>query len=267
MNSFLEQIHEATPFEPYIGLDYKNFSYLPHYHEEIEILFVKTGKIIVTNNGKKTILEKDDIMIFTPFQLHEYVYAGKNALIVMKIAVPKNFNYHLVDGKISTDNPIYPQVHQIITDIIQEYMQKQDGYTFAIMQHVAQLITLVIRELKPVHSQNHYKEKKDLQFFYSINEYLESHYKEDITLDSISQHFMFSKYYFFHLFKKITSTTFGNYLTLFRLQKAKEELALNKVITEVAFSCGFNSLRSFNRSFKNHYGMTPSQYVKSIKSK
>ena len=267
MNSFLEQIHEATPFEPYIGLDYENFSYLPHYHEEIEILFVKSGKIIVTNNGKSTVLEENDIMVFTPFQLHEYVYTGKNALIIMKIAVPKNFNYHLADGKISTQNPIYPKVHQIITNIIQEYTQKTDGYTFAIMQYVAHFIALMIRELQTFHSDRQYKEKKDLQFFYTVNEYLENHYKEDISLDSISQHFLFSKYYFFHLFKKITSTTFGNYLTLFRLQKAKDELSQNKTITEAAFACGFNSLRSFNRNFKMHFGISPSEYVKLTKKK
>ena len=52
------------------------------------------------------------------------------------------------------------------------------------------------------------------------------------------------------------------YITMFRLENARRLLALEESVTvkEIAEQCGFGTLRTFQRSFRDKYGMPPSQY-------
>ncbi|MBQ5324426.1 MAG: helix-turn-helix transcriptional regulator, partial [Oscillospiraceae bacterium] len=56
---------------------------------------------------------------------------------------------------------------------------------------------------------------------------------------------------------------FSDYLILFRLERALNAINHSeKNLTDIAFDCGFNSIRSFNRAFQNYLKITPSEYRK-----
>ena len=94
---------------------------------------------------------------------------------------------------------------------------------------------------------------------------MENHYHENITLEIIADKANLSKSYFTKLFKDNAGMTFNNYLTLFRLQKARELLiASEENIADIVYQCGFNSVKTFNRVFNKHMGYSPSQYRKVI---
>ena len=60
--------------------------------------------------------------------------------------------------------------------------------------------------------------------------------------------------------------TFVSYLNNFRITKTEWSLMGEKnSITEVAYKSGFNSVKTFNRAFKNLKGCAPMKYGKSIK--
>ena len=50
-------------------------------------------------------------------------------------------------------------------------------------------------------------------------------------------------------------------------QNARKMLEKGTNITEIAFSSGFASIRTFNRAFQKHLGMTPREYMKTNKKK
>ncbi|MBQ6614418.1 MAG: AraC family transcriptional regulator, partial [Clostridia bacterium] len=56
--------------------------------------------------------------------------------------------------------------------------------------------------------------------------------------------------------------TFTKFITLMRIEDAKKMLRGNKSITDIAFDCGFGSMRSFNHIFKAETSITPSEYRK-----
>ncbi len=63
------------------------------------------------------------------------------------------------------------------------------------------------------------------------------------------------------VFHRSTGLTFGEYITRFRVEHAKEMLKKKKdTITQIAFASGFQSISQFNRSFKKNVGMTPTAY-------
>lgn len=71
----------------------------------------------------------------------------------------------------------------------------------------------------------------------------------------------FSKFYFSRLFKQFTNVSFYKYVNQKHIEKAAEMLTEPNIsITNVALSCGFESLSSFIRMFKIVKGCTPTEF-------
>ncbi len=96
--------------------------------------------------------------------------------------------------------------------------------------------------------------------------YIEQHYQEAISLQSIADHFKYSTSYFSRLFKDLYGVNFHAYLNFVRCSHAAEQLASGKVnMTDCAFENGFPNTKSFISTFKTIYGCTPKTYVAELK--
>ena len=98
--------------------------------------------------------------------------------------------------------------------------------------------------------------------------YISEHFKEDIGLSSLAHHFGYNSSYLSRSFRQTFGISFGRYLTMLRL---REFILLlregNQSITECAFECGFGSMRSFYRAFRDEFGCSPKEYIESEKRK
>ena len=90
--------------------------------------------------------------------------------------------------------------------------------------------------------------------------FIDENYKEAINLDEISQKAFLSRYHFHRLFSQVYKKTPHQYLTLKRIEKAKDLLAENKQVIEVCNEVGFESLGSFSTLFKKEIGFAPTYY-------
>ena len=102
-----------------------------------------------------------------------------------------------------------------------------------------------------------------------IEAYLEEHYPEDLTLESIAQFMHYSPAYFSKLFKRLFDQTFTSYLTAVRMEHAKQLLSASSLsVRKVAASVGFQNLSYFTSAFRRLTGCTPTEYrANSLKTK
>ena len=97
-------------------------------------------------------------------------------------------------------------------------------------------------------------------------EYILSHYSENINLDEICDYAAISKNYFCHLFKNETGISIWEYLTNFRIEKAKEFLIASDMKNyEVSFRIGYENPSYFSKIFKKITGKSPSEFRNQIK--
>ena len=90
--------------------------------------------------------------------------------------------------------------------------------------------------------------------------YLNTHLDQPLTLEFVERTFFISRFYFSHLFKKITGTSFKDYLLRKRVAKACELLTLAVPAVEVARQTGFADYSNFYRAFHRITGTAPSHY-------
>jgi AraC-like DNA-binding protein len=84
------------------------------------------------------------------------------------------------------------------------------------------------------------------------------------TLKELSVIYHKNEKYMGRLFKREIGTSFHAYCLRLRLKKAKD-LLLNtsEKVIDVALECGFNNISYFNRTFKEQYGMPPTEFISS----
>lgn len=96
-----------------------------------------------------------------------------------------------------------------------------------------------------------------------VKKYIAEHLSEEITLTSLASIVHFNSNYLCELFKKETGENFNKYLTVQRLEKAKQYLSDPTIRSnDVAKMVGYNDVKYFNRLFKQYIGLTPKQYRK-----
>lgn len=90
--------------------------------------------------------------------------------------------------------------------------------------------------------------------------YLEAHYHEELSLDSLAKEMNFNKSYLCVAFKKDTQLTILDCLNTIRIRRAAELIVYSEYsLSQVAEACGFASDSHFNRVFLKYVGITPGQ--------
>ena len=92
--------------------------------------------------------------------------------------------------------------------------------------------------------------------------YINEHYTTPIKLEPIARQFGVSVSFLSHEFVKYTGRSVYDYVLYRRVLLAKELIASDRPLNEVAYHCGFNDYSSFLRSFTRLAGQSPSAYRK-----
>lgn len=90
-----------------------------------------------------------------------------------------------------------------------------------------------------------------------IKAYLQRHGFEGITLAKTARDLGFTPNYLSFLFHQKTGTTFTEYITELRLQRARELLWSGKSVKETAWAVGYGSERHFARLYRHRFGLSP----------
>jgi AraC-like DNA-binding protein/ligand-binding sensor protein len=91
--------------------------------------------------------------------------------------------------------------------------------------------------------------------------FTQEHLAEQVTSHQAAAAAAVCPQYFCHRFKAATGGTFTEYVCRCRVEKAKQLLATSRLrIGEIAFTCGFQSIPYFNRTFRRYAGLTPKAY-------
>jgi AraC-like DNA-binding protein len=93
-------------------------------------------------------------------------------------------------------------------------------------------------------------------------EFIEEHYKDNLTLKEIARVVNTSPFHLLRMFKAEVGLAPHAYLTQYRIRKARHFLSKGTSIVQVALLTGFCDQSQFTRRFKQLVGTTPGQFSK-----
>ncbi|CAN7737554.1 helix-turn-helix transcriptional regulator [Paenibacillus sp. LjRoot56] len=126
-------------------------------------------------------------------------------------------------------------------------VEQLEQYFETLVKEAARLVRLKKEERDPI-----------VSFVFT---YTEEHYAEDISLEQVAGKLNITGGYLSTYFKEKTGMNFVDYINEFRIKQAMNLLQQSEMkIQDIAIATGFQSLSSFNRTFKKFSGVTPSEY-------
>lgn len=94
-----------------------------------------------------------------------------------------------------------------------------------------------------------------------IQSFLDTHFSEEISLETLARDFYLSPSYLSHAFRDWTGYSPKQYLVLCRLSFARELLlTTEQSVAQIATRCGFGDVNNFIRTFRERVGCTPAVY-------
>ena len=248
--------------------------YSAHWHNPLEVLMPLENGYTVECEGIRRQLDRGEIALIAPGAVHALEAPEKGSRMFLQADLSCFSGIREIDLLFSVLPPlavigrehfeVREKAEKAMGRIREEYFS---GYVFSQVEVYAELLRLLAlagESLAPSFEEKnggengHYKYKER---FAGVCEYIRDHCTEQLTLEDTARVAGFSKYHFAHLFRQFTGMTFCRYLNHQRIMKAQRLLADPEcTITEAALQCGYVSLSSFNRMFRQMKGCTPSQF-------
>ena len=250
-----------------------------HIHNAVELLYVKNGSYTVILDNYKYQIKKGDLTLFCSGAIHNVFANGEAENRYYVIKIPPSFFMDLTKRESgaeyvmrfainSKENKILwnenelknTEIKAVLDRLITEYENPSYASEIAIKLKIMELLLAILRDSG--YNKNRFGDKIS-ELIYGVMGYVQEHYSEDIDEKSLAQSLGLSYSYFSRSFKRVTSSTFKNYLNKTRIRKAEQLLCTSdKTISEIATLCGYNSISYFISVYKSITGRTPYSSIK-----
>jgi AraC-like DNA-binding protein len=251
-----------------------------HWHERVEIVYILRGSFRASINGTPHQGNQGDIITISAGLIHGFYEPSPGAYARIFQFGLEIFDETLLEiqdrrfrGPVfsrrplitpSQDGKIHSRLEGLLMDIFEEFQQKSTGYRLVIKSKIYELAVMFLRDipperLPPKKISNKKANTRYLERIFSLM--LENYDNPDFSLENAAAEIGLSKYHFSRLLKEQTGQGFHDHLTRIRLRQAEKDLVESgRPVVEIAYTCGFGSLATFNRLFKAYTGASPSVY-------
>lgn len=253
---------------------------IPHWHDEVEYIYVEKGSILFSVNDQEYSLSAGEALIINSKHLHqcrihqEDCYANIfyfepqtlcSIVTIMNRYVPpliSSSNFNAI--KLEQKNPD----HKTIMSQFQRIFESVDSQEIYFEMSIISAFMIIIKKLLKLTSISQEAPSSDDKASESLRnmvDYIHKHFNERISIEDILRAGHVSRTQCFTVFRKYLQYTPIDYLMNHRVYQASLLLAKRKMsITEIAFACGFQSSSYFSKCFKACRGMTPHQFMQTI---
>lgn len=253
-----------------------------HWHDYIEILYCHEGRQTIYLNGAPHAFTPGDLAIINSREVHHIVaLTQENRYTVVKFQPELLYStaasvwetrYVLpFTMQESTHQRIFTReelsgtpVPALIGEIYEEFTHMSYGFELAVRANICQLFLWILRRWNDQGIDlniGQIADPKAVERLDGVFDFIDAHFRENITVEDMAALCGMSYSYFSRLFKRVMRRNFREYLNFVRISEAEKLLSTTGLnITEIALESGFSSSAYFIQQFKRFKNMSPKRY-------
>ncbi len=250
-----------------------------HFHDDMEVVYVLEGSILMRNGYYTYSLRQGDIYILNDREMHSFESTGEDNMVMMLQMDLTYFsryydnlknNFFVTDTDDDNDESL-DVLKNILARIMMEILQKGYGYEHKVIESTHNLIACLMADfqyfmMEDGKFRNETKNKGNKILAGRLNritDYMYDNYNRKLTLSEIADREHLSIYYLSHIIKEATGLSFQDLLSYIRVEESEKLLlGTNKKIGVIAEETGFSAVRYYIKHFEQWFGMHPLEYRK-----
>ena len=255
----------------------RSFQIPVHWHDEFEIIYVRSGFLAVSISGESYIGKTGEAFVVSPGNLHlmgsqtgtvdyytflfplKYISFRTDDMLDEKLLEPLNSGHLMICPRVKDT------AKELCEQLVDIYMAKKDESESKITTQVRTKIILLqfILEMwkKGFVIENDTSGRNTVEK--EMVSYIQQNFTGKISLREFGEQFHLSEKYISRYFKEHFHITLSQYVTYLRLEHAKQLLQDTDIpVTDVAMQSGYQNVSYFIRSFQKAYAVSPLKYRK-----
>jgi AraC-like DNA-binding protein len=260
------------------------YYYHPHWHDFMELLYIRKGSVRATLMNTEITLNKGELLVVMPGELHSFMNEGEGVFENFVVHIDSVFFHNAVFDTHELSK-IYPYIFSsrappfflcsneemkkngilhVVNALYSEFRKQDLGYTLSIRAGLLEIFVWLLRRWnlysQPALDTGNYSICIRMQ---PILDLIKEQYHNNLTTQGMADKMYMSVCHFCRLFKKLTGYSFHDYLRSLRIVEAiKLLLSSNDCIKKIASHVGYDDVNYFDRVFKKATGMSPDKYRK-----
>ena len=244
----------------------KGFFFAGESHPIGELTYVDQGSLHSVADGHDILLEQGDLILYAPNQWHmQYADIHVAPRFLTVTFDPGDFGLDELYGrKFQAPRHVIPLLKQILWEHDNPDPLSGDlilSCLSLVLLGLIRLPAVPAREVKSAHSITN-----ENDIVQRAQQYISAHIDCRLSVPLVAQNTGVSPSYLTALFHRHLQISPGEYIRRIKLQQSKLMIREgNKNLTEIAQTLQYSTIHHFSRQFKDHFGITPSEYAKSIR--
>lgn len=245
----------------------KGFFFPGESHSMLELTYVDRGTLHSVVDGQDILLEQGDMTVYGAGQWHmQYADIDVAAsFVTITFDLEGESLGRLLDRKFKTPQHAVTLLRQLLRE-----RDRPDPYADDMMIcQLTQLLLILLREGctdgeeklrtgSAIHAEN--------EIIRRAQQYIGTHIRERLSVPIVARHADVSPSYLTALFRKNLQISPGEYIRRIKLQESKQMIREGNLnFTEIAATLQYSTVHHFSRQFKEKFGITPSEYAKSVR--
>lgn len=154
----------------------------------------------------------------------------------------------------------------LITDLVEIRIEDNPVLKYILFSIAASIdaedikLTFTLADVFEIYCKEHNLLISPIQQISNVLIYIAEHKEQKITIKDLCSIAGYNEQYFIRLFKRTIGLTPYQYIISYRLKEAKKLLKTDISITEIAKTTGYIDIKSFSRSFKENFGLSPTDF-------
>lgn len=243
-----------------------NYVFPGESHDYYELTYIDHGTLDMTLDGKPYRLNKYDLIIYYPGQFHQQSTDENSncSYLTIMFDMENKMDTSLKNRVFKTRKDIYSVLSAFMKAIqSKDYLSEELAlvYLKEVLILLYQFDTKTDEESNVNPMQEHYENT----LLNEILVFIHNNIFTAFTVEDLCQKFSISRSSLQSLFRTNINITPKHYISNLKLNQAKLLIQEHKyTISEISDMLGFTSIHYFSRKFKLQYGLSPTDYAKSI---
>ena len=237
-----------------------------HWHRDAEILYCMKGIMHVQINNRKYKLTEGKVLWINSNEVHTTYTEPNSEILALQIShdflssLTQQLYFYVDENKLFNDENI-KEISTLLLQMYAHFNINEKGVKLKILSLLYEFCYLMVRDYQRIGNYGNVTTQKKMELLHNICNYIYNHQTEPLSLAHLSEVFSYTPQYISNVFKSGLNITFNDYLNSIRVDTSLDYLLNSDYsLSQIAEKCGFASARSFNKAFKDIYGMLPKEY-------